>query len=95
MKDERGAVLYVGKAKRLKTRLRQYFCSSDERVQIPYLIPKIADIETVVTSSEKEALVLEATLIKRFLPRYNVLMKDDRSRQLYLSYWSGCRTRFG
>ena len=82
MKDERGAVLYVGKAKRLKSRLRQYFCASDERVQIPYLIPKIADIETVVTSSEKEALILEATLIRRFLPRYNVLMKDDRSRLL-------------
>ena len=82
MKDEKGAVLYVGKAKRLKSRLRQYFCSSDERVQIPYLVPKIADIETVVTSSEKEALFLEATLIKRFLPRYNILMKDDRSRLL-------------
>ena len=84
MKDERGVVLYVGKAKRLKTRLRQYFSpsSSDDRVQIPYLIPKIADIETIVTTSEKEALILEATLIKRFLPRYNILLKDDRSRLL-------------
>ena len=84
MKDGRGAVLYIGKAKRLKTRLRQYFSpsSSDERVQIPYLLPKVVDIETIVTSSEKEALVLEATLIKRFLPRYNILLKDDRSRLL-------------
>jgi len=84
MKDERGAVLYIGKAKRLKTRLRQYFSpsSSDERVQIPYLLPKVVDIETIVTSSEKEALILEATLIKRFLPRYNILLKDDRSRLL-------------
>lgn len=84
MKDERGVVLYIGKAKRLKTRLRQYFSpsSSDERVQIPYLLPKVVDIETIVTSSEKEALVLEATLIKRFLPRYNILLKDDRSRLL-------------
>jgi excinuclease ABC subunit C len=84
MKDERGVVLYVGKAKRLKTRLRQYFSpsSSDERIQIPYLLPKVADIETIVTSSEKEALLLEATLIKRFLPRYNILLKDDRSRLL-------------
>ena len=84
MKDGRGAVLYVGKAKCLKTRLRQYFSpnSSDERVQIPYLLPKIADIETIVTQSEKEALLLEATLIRRFLPRYNILLKDDRSRLL-------------
>ena len=84
MKDERGSVLYIGKAKRLKTRLRQYFSpsSSDERIQIPYLLPKVVDIETIVTSSEKEALVLEATLIKRFLPRYNILLKDDRSRLL-------------
>lgn len=84
MKDGRGAVLYVGKAKRLKTRLKQYFAanSSDDRVQVPFLLSKVVDIETVITATEKEALLLESTLIKRFKPRYNILLKDDRSRLL-------------
>lgn len=84
MKDTQGVVLYVGKAKHLKHRLQQYYAtnSSDKRIQIPYLLPKVADIETIVTASEKEALVLESTLIKRFKPRYNILLKDDRSRLL-------------
>ena len=84
MKDDRGVVLYIGKAKNLKNRLRQYFApgSSDERVQIPYLLLKVVDIETVLTPSEKEALLLESTLIKRFKPRYNILLKDDKSRLL-------------
>ena len=84
MKDDRGVVLYVGKAKNLKFRLKQYYSSgsSDDRVQIPALLSKVVDIETVLTLSEKEALLLESTLIKRFKPRYNVLLKDDRSRLL-------------
>jgi excinuclease ABC subunit C len=84
MKDDRGVVLYIGKAKNLKARLKQYYApsSSDERVQIPYLLSKVVDIETVLTLSEKEALVLESTLIKRFQPKYNVLLKDDKSRLL-------------
>jgi excinuclease ABC subunit C len=84
MKDEQGEVLYVGKAKSLKVRLKQYYAphSSDERVQIPALLAKVVDIETIMTSSETEALQLEATLIKRFKPRYNVLLKDDKSHLL-------------
>lgn len=84
MKDARGSILYIGKAKNLKVRLKQYFASgsSDDRVQIPYLLSKVIDIETVLTASEKEALLLEATLIKRFKPRYNILLKDDKSRIL-------------
>lgn len=84
MKDVQGVVLYVGKAKNLRSRLQQYYApsSSDTRVQIPYLLAKVVDIETVLTSSEKEALILEASLIKRFKPRYNILLKDDRSRLL-------------
>jgi len=80
MKDRRGAVLYVGKAKSLKKRLKQYFAhSADDRVQIPYLLSNLFDIETIVTASEKEALFLESRLIKRFNPKYNILLKDDKS----------------
>lgn len=81
MKDEEGTVLYVGKAKNLRVRLKQYY-GHDERIQIPHLLAHIADIETIITSSESEALLLEARLIKRFLPRYNVLFKDDKSSLL-------------
>jgi len=79
MKDGQGKVLYVGKAKNLKSRLRQYFSASDERQTIAHLVPQITDIETIVVSSEKEALLLENTLIKRHKPKYNVLLKDDKS----------------
>ena len=74
-----GTVLYVGKAKNLKSRLNQYFRRQDDRVQVPLLLEQTADIETILTSTEKEALFLEAKLIKRFQPKYNVLLKDDRS----------------
>ncbi len=84
MKDSEGTILYIGKAKSVRTRLRQYFSpsSSDDRVQIPHLLSKLVDIETILTSSEKEALLLEARLIRRFQPRYNVLLKDDKSELL-------------
>jgi excinuclease ABC subunit C len=81
MKDQAGTVIYVGKAKNLRARLKQYY-GHDERVQIPHLLAHIADIETIITSSESEALLLEARLIKRFFPRYNVLFKDDKSSLL-------------
>jgi len=80
MKDRQGCVLYVGKAKRLKTRLKQYFAKSgDEREMIPFLIAKVDSIETIVTLSEKEALLLENSLIKQHKPQYNVLLKDDKT----------------
>jgi excinuclease ABC subunit C len=83
MKDADGTVLYAGKAKNLKSRLKQYFLgSSDERIQIPYLLENVVDVDTIVVPSEKEALLLENTLIKRYKPKYNVLLKDDKS---YLS----------
>ena len=81
MKDATGTVIYVGKAKNLRVRLKQYY-GHDERVQVPYLLAHIADIETIITSSEAEALLLEARLIKRFFPKYNVLFKDDKSSLL-------------
>jgi excinuclease ABC subunit C len=81
MKDVEGVVIYVGKAKNLRARLRQYFATTptDTRVQVPYLVAHAVDVETILTHSETEALRLEAELIRRFKPRYNVLLKDDRS----------------
>jgi excinuclease ABC subunit C len=79
MKGMKGQVLYVGKAKNLKIRLKSYYTGGgDGRVQVPYLLANVATIETIVVPSEKEALLLENTLIKRYQPKYNVLLKDDK-----------------
>ncbi len=80
MLDKKERVLYVGKAKNLRARLRQYFVGGgDGREQIPFLMAKVADVETIVVSNEKEALLLEDTLIKKHKPPYNVHLKDDKS----------------
>lgn len=79
MKGVKGNVLYVGKAKNLKSRLKTYYGSGhDGRPQVPYLLAAVTSIETIVVLSEKEALLLENTLIKRHQPKYNVLLKDDK-----------------
>ncbi len=71
MKDFRNEVIYVGKAKNLKNRVRSYFQSSgDERLFIKFLVKRIADIDFVLTDTEKEALILENNLIKQFKPRF-------------------------
>lgn len=80
MKDSGGKILYIGKAKNLRVRVRQYFREgADSREMIPFLIEKIASIETIVTGTEKEALLLENTLIKQHRPKYNALLKDDKT----------------
>ncbi len=79
MKNKRGEVLYVGKAKNIRARVRQYFSLTDTREMIPYLIALVTDIETIVVFSEKEALLLENNLIKQHQPKYNALLKDDKS----------------
>ena len=80
MKDRAGEVLYVGKARNLRNRVRSYYHKDgDGRPQVPELMRRVADVEVVVTASEKEALILENTLIKKFKPRFNVLLKDDRT----------------
>lgn len=79
MKDALGSILYVGKAKNLKRRIKNYFAGNDGRSMIPYLLSKLAAIETIVVASEKEALLLENNLIKRHQPHYNALLKDDKS----------------
>jgi excinuclease ABC subunit C len=82
MRDKGGKVIYVGKAKDLRARVRAYFNASDERSQIQFLVRRVDDIETLVTGNDKEALILENNLIKQYKPRYNIRLKDDKS---YLS----------
>jgi len=80
MKDRHGDVIYVGKALNLRARVRSYFGrSSDTRAFVPILEGLLGDVETVVVSNEKEALLLENELIKRHQPRFNVLLKDDKN----------------
>ncbi len=80
MKDASGEVLYVGKAAGLRSRVSSYFRpSGDNRPLIPRLISRVADIEYLVTDSEKEALILENNLIKKHRPRYNVYFRDDKT----------------
>ena len=79
-KDATGKVLYVGKAKNLRNRVRQYFQKSrSPGPRIEQMLSKATDIEIIVTDSEVEALILEANLIKKLKPRYNVSLKDDKS----------------
>src|SRR5450432_4259802 len=80
-KDKKGEIVYVGKAKSLRSRVRSYFqqSSGDERYFIPLLERTVGDFETVVTATEKEAAILEDSLIKEHRPRYNVKLRDDKS----------------
>jgi excinuclease ABC subunit C len=79
-KDAKGAVLYVGKAKDLSCRVASYFVAGrDDRPQIAFLLRRTADIEFLVTNTEKEALLLENTFIKEHRPRYNISLRDDKS----------------
>jgi excinuclease ABC subunit C len=79
LKDAAGNILYVGKARDLKKRLATYLKNAGQAdIKTGVLVKKIADIDTVITRTEKEALLLEANLIKRYRPRYNVVLKDDK-----------------
>src|SRR5688572_7215548 len=82
MRDTNGKVIYVGKAKDLRARVRSYFNRADERSQVEFLVRRIGDFESLVTANDKEALILENNLIKQYKPRYNIRLKDDKS---YLS----------
>ena len=78
MKNKDGNIIYVGKAKNLKRRVNSYF----NRVQTGktlLLVNEIDDFEYIVTSTEIESLILEITLIKKYNPKYNILLKDDKS----------------
>ncbi|MFI5395111.1 MAG: excinuclease ABC subunit UvrC [Candidatus Binatia bacterium] len=79
LKDHRGKVIYVGKAKNLRARVRTYFRGGDERSQVRFLMQRVTGLETLVTANDKEALILENNLIKQYKPRYNIRLKDDKS----------------
>ena len=79
MHDESGAVIYVGKAKRLRNRVSQYFQDTASHTpKTRMMVSRIRDFDVIVAASEFEALVLECSLIKRHLPKYNILLKDDK-----------------
>jgi excinuclease ABC subunit C len=79
MKDAQGKVIYVGKANDLKSRISSYFTGKDTRPMAPFLMARVHDIEFITTTTEKEALILENNLIKRYRPRYNVILRDDKT----------------
>ena len=80
MHDAEGKVIYVGKAVVLKNRVRSYFRNlASHTPKVRAMVAKIAEIETIITSSEVEALILECNLIKKYRPRYNISLKDDKS----------------
>jgi excinuclease ABC subunit C len=79
LKDRHGKVIYVGKAVNLRGRLRTYLRGGDERSQVAFMLRHVTEFETLVTGTEKEALILENNLIKQYRPRYNIRLKDDKS----------------
>jgi excinuclease ABC subunit C len=85
--DEQGTVIYVGKAKNLKRRVSSYFIKENQTDKTRMLVSKISDIKYIVVETEWDAFLLENNLIKRYKPRYNILLKDDKT------YPSICITR--
>lgn len=77
--NKEGTIIYVGKAKNLKRRVYSYFSKEHQSAKTRILVSKIADIRYIVVSTEEDALLLENNLIKKYKPRYNVLLKDDKS----------------
>ena len=78
-KDARGEVLYVGKALSLAVRVRSYLAHDPQRPYLDEMRERATDLDTILTGSEVEALLLESTLIRQHRPHYNVLLKDDKS----------------
>ena len=78
MKDRNGTIIYVGKAKKLKNRVNQYFTGAHD-YKTTKLVSQIVDFDTIVTKTEKEALILEINLIKKHRPRFNIMFMDDKS----------------
>jgi len=77
-KDPKGAILYVGKAKDLRKRVRTYFQGREQDIKTSIMLAKVAQIDHIATRTEKEALILEDTLIKEHHPRYNIQLRDDK-----------------
>lgn len=81
MKDKRGKIIYIGKAKNLKNRVRSYFQAgvSGQRPQVPYVTKHVSDLDYLVTRDEREALIVENSLIKKYKPKFNLQLKDDKN----------------
>ena len=79
MKNSNGKIIYVGKAVILKNRVRQYFRKTEKTARIEKMVSLIHDFEYIITDTEDEALILECTLIKKYKPKFNVLLKDDKT----------------
>ena len=79
MRDEKDRVIYVGKAKNLRNRVRTYINAQDSRYSVKFLMRRVAHIDFFLTTNDKEAVLLENSLIKQFKPRYNVQLKDDKT----------------
>lgn len=77
--DDKGTIIYVGKAKRLKRRVSSYFNKEHDSAKVRMLVTKIRDIQTTVVDTEWEALLLENSMIKQYKPHYNIMLKDDKS----------------
>ncbi len=78
MKDAGGTIIYVGKAKVLKNRVKQYFTGVQKYAKVAMMVENIADLEYIICDTELEALILECNLIKKYRPYYNILLKDDK-----------------
>ena len=79
MLDKDGVVIYVGKARVLKNRVRQYFHGSAKPSKVAAMVENIADFSYIITNTEIDALALENNLIKKYKPKYNILLKDDKT----------------
>ena len=82
--DKDGTVIYVGKAKNLKKRIKSYFRKTVDRLKTKILVSHIERLEYILTDSEAEALILESQLIKKYKPKYNILLKDDKKYPYFL-----------
>src|SRR5690606_28318655 len=77
--DKNGKILYIGKAKNLKKRVSSYFTKNHDSGKTRRLVSKIADIQTIVVDTEFDALLLENNLSKKYPPKYNVMLRDDKT----------------
>ncbi|MDD3437749.1 MAG: excinuclease ABC subunit UvrC [Candidatus Gastranaerophilales bacterium] len=82
--DKKGEIIYVGKAKNLKKRVKSYFNKTHDSTKLNILVPKVENLEYIITNSEAEALILESHLIKKHQPKYNILLKDDKKYPYFL-----------
>ena len=79
MKDSVGNIIYIGKAKNLKNRVSQYFNNTQKHSKVANMVSHISDFEYILTPSELDAFMLESNLVKKHMPYYNILLKDDKA----------------